>query len=360
MKCPAPPSGTREIVHDFNNLLTAIIGAAEAVLDRSGTDPESRADIAHIREGARRGAALIRRLRGEGRDEPALAGLISVNETILATRRLLDHCLGAHAALTLDLMAHDSQVRMEASQLDRVLLNLIANARRAMPGSGMVALGTARRAVIASEARMPDTIPPGDYVVISVADTGIGMEDDQISRIFDAGFSSRPDAGGSGIGLFSVRNIVRQSSGFLAVDSVSGRGTRFEIYLPSVPGAPLSASSRAALLVEDDPFVRQVAERMLRRADWTVVCTGSAAEALEVLDRSACDLMISDIAMPGMDGLALTRLVLTNRPDLPVILTSGYDDAALDDTFKGGKVLFLTKPFGQAELLAAIARIVQR
>ena len=175
-------------------------------------------------------------------------------------------------------------------------------------------------------------------------------------------FSSRQDAGGSGLGLASVRDIVRQAGGFLAVESVEGHGTRFEIYLPR-QGAVVVETRTArpigepgtVLLVEDDLLVRQMTERVLHRAGWTVLCAASAEAALEILRQSRCDLMISDVTMPGMDGIALTRLARARRPELPVILTSGYQRPDGSFEFESGTVGFLTKPYGQADLLAAVA-----
>jgi two-component system cell cycle sensor histidine kinase/response regulator CckA len=345
----------RELAHDLNNLLTAIIGATDAVLERLGLDPETQADIAHIREGARRGATLVRRFRGDTRVTAAQRGLISVNETIRASYRLLGHRLGPNVTLTLELAEPSGHVMADPSQLDRALLNLIANARHAMPDGGTVVLGTSHREVIVAEPLVPDTIPPGGYVVVTVADTGIGIPHDQMSRIFEAGFSSRGEAGGTGLGLSSTRDIVRQSNGFMSVTSVEGRGTRFDIYLPRIEAE--AATTGTVLLVEDDHLVRRVAERALHRAGWIVRCADSAEDALGILKELACDLMISDIAMPGMDGVALARLVLTRQPGLPIILTSGYERSAEDDAIAA--VVFLAKPYGQAELLAAGARITR-
>jgi two-component system cell cycle sensor histidine kinase/response regulator CckA len=274
MKRPASFEEVRKVAHDFNNLLTAVIGAADAILQRSGIDPETRADIAHIREGARRGTTLVRRLRGTTQEAAGPPGLISVNQTIRSIYRLLDHSLGANVALKLDLQEPDEQVAIDPSQLDRALLNLIANARLAMPNCGTVTLGTSRRAVAVAESRVPDTIPPGYYVVIAVEDCGAGIPHAQISRIFKAGFSSRRQAGGSGIGLSSTCEIVHQANGFLSVASVEGQGTRFEVHLPCVESAlaliqPPAAATNAALtvlLVEDDLLVRNVTERTLQRA----------------------------------------------------------------------------------------------
>jgi two-component system cell cycle sensor histidine kinase/response regulator CckA len=363
----ASGGSAHDVAHDLNNLLTAIIGAADAALERSVTDPEARADIAHIREGARRGAMLVRRLRGDTNDAACAPELIAVNDTIRATSRLLDHRLGADVALVLDLAEPNDKVKADPSQLDRTLLNLVVNASHAMPEGGTVTLSTARRIVAARELLSPDTVPPGDYVLITVADTGVGIPPDQISRIFTAGFSSRRNAGGSGLGLASVRDVVHQSNGYLSVASVEGRGARFDIYLPRVDDeAPPAvaetaqmATSRTVLLVEDDVLVRHVIERALRRAGWIVLSAGSAEQALEILTRSVCDLMISDIAMPGMDGVALARLVLARQPELPVILTSGYACPAADAEFRVANVVFLVKPYGHAELLGAVERIAQ-
>jgi two-component system cell cycle sensor histidine kinase/response regulator CckA len=366
MKRPNASEDVHKVAHDFNNLLTAIIGAADAVLERSDIDLEARADIAHIREGARRGTTLVQRLRGATADMAGPSDTISVNETIRATWRLLDHGLGANVILTLVLREPGGRATIDPSQLDRALLNLIANARHAMPGGGTVTLGTLCRVVAVAESRVPDSIPPGDYVVIMVEDGGAGIPHEQISRIFKPGFSSRRHAGGSGIGLASIRDIVHQANGFLSVASIEGQGTRFEIHLPNVASVPASsvtsesATAPTVLLVEDDPLVRSVTERTLHRAGWNVLCASSAEQALEVLCERKCDLMISDIALPGMHGVALARLVQAKLSGVPIILTSGYERAAMDDAGDTMNVVFLTKPYGQMELLGAIARIVKR
>jgi two-component system cell cycle sensor histidine kinase/response regulator CckA len=371
---PLSPSETvsehrvREIAHDFNNLLTAIIGATDALLRRPGIDPESRADIANMREGARRGAVLIRRLQLGSEDPPAAADFIYINETIRATSRLLTHRLGSQIALTVELAEPDSQVRAEPAQLDRVLLNLIANARHAILASGVVTLRTECRTIAEAEHRVPDTVPRGDYVVIAVADTGTGMHRDEVLRIFDPGLSSPYDSGNFGLGLSSVRQIVRQCGGFLTVESTKGQGTRFEIFLPRGYGDPRpeaaseprpSTVGRVVLLVDDDLLVRRVVERVMRRAGWTVRSADSGEIALAVVKEASIDLMISDVRMYGMDGLTLTRLALAWQPDLPIILTSGYEFTALDLAVGDANVTFLPKPYGQTDLLAAVARSIE-
>jgi two-component system, cell cycle sensor histidine kinase and response regulator CckA len=364
MKRRVPGEDVHKLVHDFNNLLTAMIGAADAILERSEVDSETRADVAHIREGARRGTALVQRLRGAKQETADPPAIISVYQAIRATCRLLDHGLGANIALALDLQEPGAQVAIDPSQLDRALLNLIANARHAMPDGGTVTLGISRRGVAVAESRVPDTIPPGDYVVIAVEDCGGGIPREQMPRIFKAGISSRRQTGGSGIGLPSTREIVHQANGFISVESIEGQGTRFEIYLPCVASRlePSIATTTAptVLLVEDDLLVRNVTERILHRAGWNVVCAMSAEEALEVLRAAKYDLMISDIALPGMHGGALARLVQARLSGVPIILTSGYERMAMDEAGDVMNVVFLTKPYGQTELLEAIARIVRQ
>jgi two-component system, cell cycle sensor histidine kinase and response regulator CckA len=364
----ARDSGTRVLAHDFSNLLTAIIGAAESALDRCGIDVETRADIEHIREGARRAGALIQHVHPNQHDSPSRRA-VSVSETIRATSRLLGYRLGTDIPLTLDLAETDDISRTEPSQLDRALLNLIANARYAMKGDGTVTLRTERRLLIAASPCVPDTIPAGDYLVIAVADSGIGVARNRLSQIFDSGVSSRHNSGGTGLGLSSVRDIVRDAKGFLAIESIRERGTSVRIFLPRYkcaspppkvgPSSP-TAFAGVVLLVEDDPLVRQVTEHILRRTGWTVLCAASAEVALEVSAKSAYDLMITDLAMQGMDGLTLTRRVLARCPGLPVILTSGYAQGTALDGLGSACVTFLTKPYGRAELLGAVSGITQR
>jgi two-component system, cell cycle sensor histidine kinase and response regulator CckA len=354
-----------ESAHDLNNLLTAIIGAADSALQGVAIDPETRADIMHIREGAWRGVELV---LGHGSSDDGTQGVVSVNASIRGTSRLLAHRLGPRIALVLELEEADDRVRIEPSRLDRILLNLLANADHAMPDGGTATLRTERRRLTESKTCLPDTIPAGDYVVVSVADTGPGIAEERLPRIFERGFSFWQGVNGSGLGLASVRDNVRRSHGFLAVETVEGHGSRFEIWLPWRDGETQRTRSieprhpafaGVVLLVEDEWLVGQVAERILHREGWTVMHADSAEVALEMLQESACDLMISDMALPGMDGLALTGRVRERWPKLPVVLTSGYAAPTGADGAQVPDVTFLTKPYGRAELLSVVSRVVE-
>ena len=365
--------GVKEVAHDFNNLLTAIIGAAESVLERAGLDPETRADLESIREGARRGTAMARLLCGQGGG----AGLVAVNEAILAVSRLLAHgssglehemrgsgatALPGGTLLTLELDDPGPYIWADPPLLDRVLLNLVTNARHATRDGGTVTLHTSRHTVTTAEQHIPDLILPGDYAVITVADTGTGIPAEQLPHIFSRGFTTRRDAGGTGLGLATVFEIVHRSGGFLAVDSKVGEGTRIEIHWPRrpAPGELSVPRSGFALLVEDDPLVSRVAERMLRRAGWRLAVADSAEAAIALLEaeEASYDLLISDVELPGMDGVALAKYVRSRRPALPIVMTSGYPETRTTADWADDGIAFLSKPYRQNELLAVMARVV--
>jgi two-component system cell cycle sensor histidine kinase/response regulator CckA len=360
-------NNNREIAHDFNNLLTAIAGAADAILERSNVDPATRADVANIRDGVMRGITVIARLHSRARDSEIVNKPIYINEAVRASSFLLAHRLGTAMTLTLTLGEPDREVRIDPSQLDRVLLNLIVNASHAMPDGGLVTLKTRHRAFKFAVQRVPDEVPSGNYIEISVADTGGGIPPELLSRIFEPGISGWRNGDGSGLGLSSVRTIVHQAAGFIAADTVEGYGTLFEVYLPCEDAKPSRSPATdhrsdgggiMILLVDDDPLVRQFTERMLCGAGWLVLTADSAMEAIEVLRENSCDLIISDVAMPGMDGLALTRLALAFRPELPIVISSGYENISAGHEFDAANVTFIQKPYRQAELRAAVERAI--
>ena len=339
----------RQVMHDLSNLLTAIVGAAESGLNRPDLPPDVAADFAHILEGARRGAALIHPTR-------AVVEPVWLNQAIRATSRLLES-QAAGLSLTLALSEPDASVRMVLGALDRILLNLVTNARQAMPAGGTVTIATETRRLTHPEPGFPDTVPPGTHRVLRVTDDGPGIEASVLPSLFQPGVTTRRADGGSGLGLASVRDLVHAAGGFVTVRSVEGRGTSFALYLPCQRD-PGGVEGKIVLLVDDDPMVRPMAERILRRSGWTVLTADTGEEALTLLAVTGCDLLISDIAMPGMDGLTLAREVRSAWPDRPVILTSGYSDQATALLAADPRVTFLGKPYGQRELTEAAARAV--
>jgi two-component system cell cycle sensor histidine kinase/response regulator CckA len=369
------------IAHDFNNLLTAVLGAAESIALRSDIDAETREDAAHIQSSATRGAALVRQLLAFGRQQTLQPRVLAVNDVIRDISGLLRRLLGTNVQLELDLETPGRTVRVDPTQLDQVLVNLAVNARDAMAEGGVLTLRSGHMTLYRPLARGPETIPPGRYVMIEVRDTGSGIPPEVLPRIFDPFFTTKRERGGSGLGLSTVHGIIRQSDGFLAVESEVDRGTRVRVYLPrwdaqeavAIPRVPREAPAPAAepppppaqqrrvLLVEDDEPVRRLAERTLSRHGWLVVSAANGEAALALLEerRQPIVAMITDMVMPGMDGATLVREVraLLDQPNLPAILVSGYAAETLRRELESAGTAFLPKPYSLKDLAAKLEEV---
>jgi two-component system cell cycle sensor histidine kinase/response regulator CckA len=398
------------IAHDFNNLLTAILGAAED-LDRRATDgegpaaAENRADLAQIQASATRGAELVRQLLAFSQRQTLQPRVLALDETVADAASLLRRLLGSKVRLVLALRAAGRQVHMDATQLGQVLVNLAVNARNAMPDGGTITIATDWRLVLRPEELGTATIPPGRYATVTVSDTGSGIAPDILARIFDPFFTTRRGEGGTGLGLSMVQGIVRQSGGYLSVVSTPGHGTCFTITLPrheaaqpaphpeaarpvphpeaarpvphteaarpaphpkaappcdpaAVPQAA-PAGGRRVLLVDDDDAIRRLARRALIRAGCEVTDADGAEQAL-LTDPAALDCVVSDVAMPGLDGPGLVRNLRQRRPDLPAILISGYADAEQRRALAAEDIAFLPKPFSMADLTGAVRKALER
>ena len=354
------------IAHDFNNLLTAILGAADAIAARLAIDGDTREDADTIRASAERGGNLVQHLLAFGRQQSLQPRIICVDDAIRDLTGLLRRLLGSHIRLELCLESPDRFARVDPTQLDQVLINLAVNARDAMDGGGTLTLRSGHITLHRPLVRGPETIPPGNYVMIEVADTGVGIPRDVLPRIFDPFFSTKRERGGSGLGLSTVHGIIRQSDGFLGVESEPGQGTRLRVYLPrhdvsggvAIPPppaarAPAPAALRRVLLVEDESLVRRLAERAFVQAGWTVLSAESGEVALElaVACDSPLDLVISDVMMPGIDGPALVCRLRETWPELPAVLVSGYADEPLRSRLVKLGATFLPKPYSLAMLL---------
>ena len=364
------------IAHDFNNLLTAIIGATEDLQTRAAGRADDSADLDMVRASADRGAALVRQLLAFSRQQTLQPRVLALNDAVRGTARLLERLLGAGVPLELALEEPGRQVKIDPTQLDQVLINLAVNARHAMPGGGRLRIATGHALKLSPESLGGETVPPGRYAWLSVEDTGSGIPPDVLPRIFEPFFTTRRDAGGTGLGLSTVHGIVRQSGGYMAVDSVQGKGTRFEILLPRheesaiwqpapaavLPVARAARISRTLLLVDDEAPVRRLAERVLLRAGWQVVAAACAEDALELVEagglRNALACVISDVVMPGLDGPALVRTLREGQAGLPAILMSGYADASLRRDLQAADIRFLPKPFGMGDLTGALRELL--
>ncbi len=371
------------IAHDFNNLLTAIGGSAEAALAR---DPEgdASAELRQILESAARGAALVKQLLAFARQQAMNPRVVDLNAAVLAMGALLKRLLGSRVRLGIDLEEPGRRVMIDPTQLDQVIMNLALNARDAMPGGGQLRIATRHAVVLQAERVGQEELPPGRYAVLEVTDSGRGIPADVLPRIFDPFFTTKRDQGGSGLGLATVHGIVCQSGGFIAAQSAPGLGSCFRIWLPrydgpaepvpamaaagaappkpAVPPAPPPAAHGGApvLLVEDEPPLLRLAERALRRAGFEVMTAASAEEAIELVEGGAPRpvALVSDVVMPGLDGLALATRLREDDPDLPVLLVSGYAEVALGRDLAAERLRLLPKPYGLAELVAELRSIL--
>jgi two-component system cell cycle sensor histidine kinase/response regulator CckA len=360
------------IAHDFNNLLTAIGGSAEAALARA-PEGDAAPELRQVLESAARGAALVRQLLAFARQQALRPRVVELNDAVSEMGGLLRRLLGSRVRLTVELEEPGRRVRIDPTQLDQVIMNLALNARDAMPDGGALRIATGHAVVLRPEPLGQEALPPGRYAVLEVSDTGGGMPPELLARIFEPFFTTRRDRGGTGLGLSTVHGIVRQSGGFIAVESRPEQGTTFRIWLPrhdgpadpplraepppaAPPRPPPAPSARPVLLVEDEPPLLKLAERALRRAGFEVMTAASAEEALDLMEEGAVRplALVSDVVMPGLDGLELAGRLRQRDPDLPVLLVSGYAEAALGRDLPAERIRLLSKPYGLADLVAEL------
>ena len=353
------------VAHDFNNLLVAIIGNSELLLDSPALDERQREQTTQIQEAARRAAALTRQLLLFARKQPAQPIPCDLGAIVAEHAKLLRRLIGENIALKLDLPPDPLPIVADVNMVEQVAMNLVVNARDAMPRGGTLFLRATRATLAAAEAARA-SCPPGDYAALFVRDTGCGIPAANRQRIFEPFFTTKPAGQGTGLGLSTVLGIVQQHHGGIGLDSEEGRGTQFAIYLPlatALAAVPQSSAPTAQteahpsgpttiLVVEDDDSVRSIVDRTLNKAGYRVLLATCAAEGLEQLEHSTehIDLVLSDIVMPGeIDGVQLAETAAARWPSSPVRLMSGYaKDLAHIDT------PILRKPFTTAQLLAYI------
>jgi len=366
------------VAHDFNNLLTAITGHCDLLLLRHDQGAPDYADLVQINQNANRAASLVGQLLAFSRKQTLQPEILDLRDTMSELTHLLNRLVGEKIHLHLD---HDPgllPIRADRRQLEQVLMNLVVNARDAMPDGGEIRVET--RVKHLGEPLFCDkaTVPPGQYVTVMVRDRGTGISADQLPRIFEPFFTTKRTGEGTGLGLSMVYGIVKQTGGFIFADSREGEGTDFTIYFP-VHDMPLHADAAVGkdagpalvarvaqvpgdgvvLLVEDEASVRAFASRALRMRGYTVLEAESAEEALEKLSDTslAVDVFVTDVIMPGMDGPTWVREALKDRPDVKVVFVSGYAEDAFEKT--GGRVpnsVFLAKPFSLSDLTSTVQR----
>jgi len=358
------------VAHDMNNLLTAIQTAAEESLDRISATLDRR-NLEQIIDQVHRGAAMTRQLLAFGGEQTMIPKTVGLNHAISSVAPLVARLLGPGVRVEFSLDETERSLRIDPTQFDQVMMNLAVNARHAMHGEGKVRIATGRQLILHPTQIGPSLVPPGRYLTISFSDSGCGMKPEILARIFEPFFSTRRQAGGTGLGLSTVLGIVAQSGGFINVQSTPGEGTIFSILFPrdeSVPpvvAAPVeismplpksmvSASQKGlVLLVEDEAPVRKLAERALLRAGFAVMACETAEEAIEKFTpHTAC--VVSDVTLPGLDGVSLVEKLRITRGNLPAILMSGYADQTRRAQLAQAHMVFLAKPFALKDLVKTV------
>jgi PAS domain S-box-containing protein len=358
------------IAHDFNNVLTAIGGFAELVLHTLDDSDERRQDLQEVVKATVRAAALTRQLLAFSRRQILQPTILDVNEMVASIQKLLRRTIPENIELQLELSPAQDAVHADAGQLEQLLLNLAINAADAMPQGGQLRITTAAVDVDESLTRRYPPMPRGRYVRLAVSDTGIGMTPETQRRVFEPFFTTKRPGAGTGLGLATVYGIVKQSDGFIWLQSELGRGTTFEVYLPAARGtiarpaqAPVIAISgglQTILLAEDDGAVRRLARDVLSHHGYTVMDARDGDEALEIARQyeGPIHLLIADVVMPGLSGHDLAERLAAERPSVRVLYTSGYtDNVMMRAGFEDGHPL-LPKPFLPADLLRKVSEVM--
>jgi two-component system cell cycle sensor histidine kinase/response regulator CckA len=363
------------VAHDFNNILTAIIGHCDLMLMRHTPGDSDYDDIQQIKSNSNRAAGLTRQLLAFSRQQTLRPQVLQLPDVVSEVSHLLKRLLGETVELVVKHGRSLGPIRADPGQLEQVIVNLAVNARDAMAVKGGGTLTIQTYSVKSDQVAElgSDILPIADYSALSVTDTGTGIAPSVLGKIFEPFFTTKEVGKGTGLGLSTVYGIVKQSGGFIFADSKVGEGTRFVIYLPvhrEEAGASRSRKpevskkdelwgSGTVLLVEDEPMVRSVAERALTRHGYTVITADNGEDALEILAKNEpIDLLISDVVMPGMDGPTMVREARESRPDLKILFMSGYAEEQLRKSIDIENVNFLPKPFSVTELAEAARRTV--
>jgi CheY-like chemotaxis protein len=360
------------VAHDFNNLLTVITGYSELLLSRLAAGGQENRMISEIRRAAEQAASLTAQLLAFGRRQVLQPRILDLNAVVSATKKMLERLIGEHIHLVTDLDPSIGAVKADPSQVQQVIMNLAVNARDAMPKGGTLTIGTGSQRFERGQTRNDVAVTPGDYVVLSVADTGCGMDKQIRDRIFEPFFTTKELGKGTGLGLSTVYGIVKQSGGYIWIDSKVNRGSTFTIYLPRVdeplPAVKLEATvatssgTGTVLLVEDEETVRSMARTCLEMSGYRVFEASDGVEALHIARSRAVpiDLLLTDVVMPFMTGPELAEQMTSFFPKIKVLYMSGYSDREFEEaSIPPSSGNYLQKPFSPHALTAKLRELSQ-
>jgi len=360
------------VAHDFNNLLTVIIGCAELLRDGLAPDDPARDDADEILHTAERAADLTSQMLAFSRRQVLKPVVLDMVDVVVPMQKMLRRLIGEH--IRVDFREPDAPccVMADRTHIEQVLVNLVVNARDAMPDGGQLTVTIARQDWNENAVAMTDSPPPGRYVILTVADTGRGMDEATRSRLFEPFFTTKEQGKGTGLGLATVYGIVRQSGGDILVQSELGQGTTFRVLLPDIseqadtqtvaPSATLTAPAcGSVLVVEDEDSVRNLTARILRSQGYEVLTARNASQAAQIMADldSPVDLLLTDVVMPGQSGAELAGDMLALYPDIKVLLMSGFTDASIANGSPAENMPLLQKPFSRAELLKRTAQALE-
>jgi two-component system cell cycle sensor histidine kinase/response regulator CckA len=359
------------VAHDFNNLLTAITGHCDLLLLRHDQGDPDYADLMQINQNANRAAALVSQLLAYSRKQTLRPQLIDLRETLADLTHLLNRLVGEKVSLGL---SHDpalSAIRADKRQLEQVIMNLVVNARDAMPKGGDIRILTENVTLTEPLRRDRAVVAPGLYVSVKIIDAGVGISPDKAQKVFEPFFTTKRAGEGTGLGLSTAYGIVKQTGGFIFLDSVPDEGTVFQLLFPAhtqpdtcevaVTGdaALAGPASGVVLLVEDEAPVRAFASRALQMRGYTVLEAESAEDALDLLEDPAVhvDVFVTDVVMPGLDGPTWVQQALGARPEARVVFMSGYAEETFSEVqARIPHSVFLPKPFSLRELTDTVQR----
>jgi PAS domain S-box-containing protein len=358
------------IAHDFNNLLTAILGNAAFLLDALPPHDPNREDVEEIRRAGERAAALTKQILTFSRQQVVEPKVLELNGTVTETSRMLQRIIGEDIQLGLSLAEDTGHVRADPTQITQILVNLATNARDAMPKGGRLTVETARVSVDAQFARTYPNLTPGDYALLAVTDTGVGMTREVRERIFEPFYTTKEVGQGTGLGLSVVYGIVQQFSGHISVYSEPDLGTRFEIYLPSADepedaeedtGDRPPGGDETVLVTEDDSMVRALAVRILTENGYTVLEAENGEEALALCQKheGPIHLLLTDVVMPEMRGQELAAKARALFPGIRVLLMSGYSADMVSALEPSTAETMLQKPFSVKSLLRMVRKVLE-
>lgn len=355
------------IAHDFNNMLTIIKGYSELVLGSIDESATIYSDVQTIGEACQRATALTSKLLTFGRRQPMSPETFELNDTIRAGRNMLDRVIGEHFHMETTLHAEPLYVHADPTLFDQALINLVVNARDAMPDGGQIDITTEHRTLDTPRTSRFVNLTPGEYALLSVSDVGVGMDEEVIQRIFEPFYTTKQQGKGTGLGLSMVYSIIEQSKGQIDVRSEPGVGTTFDIYLPlcATPDATEATEAtkrtvartdqqRTVLVVEDEDVVRSLATRILSEYGFEVLTASSGAEALTLVKThgSAIDLLLTDVVMAGMSGHQLAQKLSNLQPSIDILYMSGHgNEAVLHHGIEHDDMHFLQKPFSPQQLI---------